>query len=124
MFCLILGPNMRSKLHKMCIRIKASQMSFFWDEMSFLQPKYIVVKRQIYERKSVTDSILTNTNNAPPKFGAVEFLYALPRNSSTCHLIFLLISNQKHMPVVRMSARAITKTTERYPDHLFCWAKL
>ena len=31
--------------------------------------------------------ILTNTNNAPPEFGAVEILCAVPANSSASHLI-------------------------------------
>ena len=39
--------------------------------------------------------ILTNTNNAPPEVGAVEVLYAVPKNSFTRHLILLLISNKK-----------------------------
>ena len=40
--------------------------------------------------------ILTNTNNAPPKVGAVEFVYVVPRNFFTCHLILWLFCDKKH----------------------------
>ena len=32
-------------------------------------------------------SILTNTNNAPPEYGAVNFLGAEPANLFACHFI-------------------------------------
>ena len=64
-----------------------------WTKWKMYVTIYYREKRWITSFTKVKKCILTNTNNAPPKVGAVEFLYAVLRNSFTCHLILLLISN-------------------------------
>ena len=67
--------------------------------------------------------ILTNTNNAPPKIGAVEFLYAVPRNCFKCHLVLWLFSNKKHrtgqIGIITFWCRSV-----KPEDHWSCIAHL